>query len=114
MKLYRLVELEWREKGMRGQPVTEYGADTVLGGISVEQNKVSKRWRYFWYFKEYYDEGKSDKTYKTVDEAEAAAWEFYLERIGVAVEFAGEAYQADNDRGGLEWYFSPAQENNVK
>lgn len=86
MKLYRLVELEWREKGMRGQPVTQYGTDTVLGEIDVEQNEKSKRWRYSWSFTEYYDEGKSDKTYKTAEEAKAAAWEFYLGRIGVAVQ----------------------------
>lgn len=114
MQLYRLIELEWQEKGMRGQPVTVYGTDTAFGGIDVEQNEKSKRWRYSWCFTEYYDEGKSDKTYKTADDAKAAAWKFYLGRIlGKVVEEVGEAYEAENDRGGLEWYFTPVKGGGV-
>ena len=85
-KVFRIRPLDWQEIGMRSQPVTCYRANTILGRIEVNQNEQSKRWRFNWYFKEYYDEGTDDKTYATAWECQKAAQEFFTERLVPALE----------------------------
>lgn len=96
-KVYLVKDLEWQECGMRGTPVTEYRVETVFGSMGVEQNEQSKKWWYKWCFDEYYDEGTSDKAYKTPGAAKKAAFEFYLDRLEGALEDVSEYYSKDED-----------------